>query len=68
MQQLTPEALETIAQSLPIQHISHSAIRQYLTSENLFYKRYVRSEFDEKGKPSMMIGKAVHYAIEQFHG
>lgn len=40
---------------LPIKHLSYSAIRTYLSSENLFFKKYVRLEFDEKGKPAMMV-------------
>lgn len=51
---------------LPVSHLSYSAIRAYQQSENLFYKRYVRREFDDQEKPSMLIGKAAHETIEKF--
>jgi hypothetical protein len=51
---------------LPIRHLSYSAIRSFLQSENLFFKRYVRLEFDNKEKPSMLIGKAGHETIEKY--
>lgn len=52
---------------LPIKHLSYSAIRCYLSSENLFYKKYVRLEFDEKGKPAMIVGNAAHEAFEEMY-
>ena len=51
---------------LPVRHLSFSAIRTFLNSENMFFKRYVRQEFDEKGKPAMMVGNAVHKALEEY--
>lgn len=52
---------------LPIKHLSYSAIRCYLSSENLFFKKYVRLEFDEKGKPAMIVGNAAHEVFEQIY-
>lgn len=52
---------------LPIKHLSYSAIRCYLSSENLFFKKYVRLEFDEKGKPAMIVGNAAHEAFEKLY-
>lgn len=51
---------------LPVRHLSYSAIRSFLQSENLFFKKYVRCEFDEIGQPSMMVGKAAHETTEKF--
>jgi hypothetical protein len=51
---------------LPVRHLSPSSIRAFLQSENLFFKKYVRLEFDEKGKPSMLVGKAAHETVEIF--
>jgi len=51
---------------LPVRHLSYSAIRSFLQSENLFFKRYVRLEFDNKEKPSMLVGKAAHETTEKF--
>lgn len=51
---------------LPVRHLSYSAIRSFLQSENLFFKRYVRLEFDTKEKPSMLVGKAAHETTEKF--
>ena len=38
-----------------------------MTSENLFFKRYVRLEFDFRGKPALLIGKAAHETIEHIY-
>jgi len=38
-----------------------------MSSENLFFKRYVRLEFDFKEKPAMLIGKAAHETIEKIY-
>lgn len=53
---------------LPVRHLSYSAIRSFLQSENLFIKKYIRREFDEIEKPVFLIGKAVHSALENYHG
>ena len=53
---------------LPIRHLSYSAIRAISQSQNLFTKKYIRREFDEKEKPVFLIGKAVHSALEKYHG
>lgn len=52
---------------LPVRHLSFSAIRSFLQSENMFFKRYVRLEFDVKEKPAMLIGKAAHETIERIY-
>lgn len=52
---------------LPVRHLSYSAIRSFLSSENMFFKRYVRLEFDQKEKPAMLIGKAAHETIEHIY-
>jgi len=51
---------------LPIKHISVSAIREFLTNQQSFYKKYIRLEFDNSTAPSLLIGKAVHSALEKY--
>lgn len=51
---------------LIVKRLSYSAMRQFLTSENLFIKKYVRLEFDEQGKPAMMVWNAGHKALELY--
>jgi hypothetical protein len=40
-------------------------MRQFMSSENLFFKKYIRFEFDEQEHPAMLIGKAVHKGLEK---
>ena len=53
-------------ESLPIRHLSVSAIRNFLTNEQDFFKKYIRLEFDNSTAPSLMIWKAVHVALEYY--
>ena len=53
--------------ALPIRHLSVSAIRNFLTNEQDFFKKYVRLEFDNSTSPALMVGKSVHAALESFY-
>ena len=49
-----------------VRHLSMSAIRNYLTDRQSFFRRYVRLEFDEKESPPLIEGKAVHAVLEGY--
>lgn len=55
-------------EALPIKHLSVSAIREFLTNRQSFYKKYVRLEFNFKTGVSLLRGKAVHAALEYYRG
>lgn len=50
--------------SLPIEHLSYSAMRTYLTNPWLFRKRYILGLYDFKASPAMYEGKAGHKYVE----
>jgi RecB family exonuclease len=52
--------------NFPVPHLSMSAIRNYLTDRQSFFRRYVRWEFDEKASPALVEGKAIHFILEEF--
>lgn len=49
-----------------VRHLSMSAIRNYLTDRQSFFRRYVRLEFDEKESSALIEGKAVHAVLEGY--
>lgn len=51
-------------QQLPIEHLSYSATRTFLTNPWLFRKRYILGLYDFKTSPSMAEGKSCHKYIE----
>lgn len=51
----------------PVKHLSFSAVTEYLTCRQLFYKKYVRWEFDSKTWLGTVIGNGVHFCVEQFY-
>ena len=60
MIKFTPEQIE----KFPVNHLSFSAIRSYMTDRQMFYKRYLRMEFDDVAGPSLFQGKAFHLGLE----
>lgn len=60
MIKFTPEQIA----NFPVSHLSFSAIRCYMADRQLFFKRYIRFEFEDFTSPSMLEGKAYHKALE----
>ena len=60
MIKFTPEQIA----NFPVSHLSFSAIRCYMADRQLFFKRYIRLEFEDFTSPSMLEGKAYHKALE----
>lgn len=60
MIKFTPQQIE----QFPVVHLSFSAIRCYMSDRQLFFKRYIRKEFEDFSSPSMLEGKAYHRALE----
>lgn len=60
MIKFTPEQIA----NFPVAHLSFSAIRCYMSDRQLFFKRYIRFEFEDFTSPSMLEGKAYHKALE----
>jgi hypothetical protein len=52
--------------NFPVPYLSMSAIRNYLTDRQSFFRRYVRLEFDEKESPALLEGKTLHAIIEGY--
>lgn len=59
---LSPEQIA----NFPVQHISASAIRSYLTDRQSFFKRYVRLEFEMTKGPSLIEGSLFHSVLELY--
>lgn len=60
MIKFTPEQIK----KFPVAHLSFSAIRCYMTNRQLFYKRFIRQEYDDRTGPSLIEGKAYHKGLE----
>jgi len=60
MIKFTPEQIA----NFHVAHLSFSAIRCYMADRQLFFKRYIRLEFEDFTSPSMLEGKAYHKALE----
>lgn len=52
---------------LPIKHWSHSSLMSFLRNPLAWYKRYVEEIYDTPTTPSSVVGRAGHYALEQFY-
>lgn len=52
--------------NFPVNHISVSAIRQYLTCRQWFFKRYVRLEFDSKKGAALLEWNLFHAVLELY--
>lgn len=58
-------AKETIAQALPVSHLSFSSMKTYCQDQQAFYRGYILGERDDfETKPSFVIWSAVHAGIE----
>lgn len=53
--------------NFPIQHISFSAIRSFLTDRNIFKKRYILLQYDNKTFPAIEEGRAAHYFFQKYY-
>lgn len=51
-------------QTVRVQHCSYSSITTYIKDQYEWYDKYVNRNFNRPDKPSTMIGKACHEAIE----
>lgn len=51
---------------LPV-HLSFSAVKQYCSDRQLFYKGYVLYEWDENKWFNTLVGSGVHKVIEEFY-
>jgi hypothetical protein len=51
----------------PIQHWSHSSLMSFLRNPLAWYKQYVEEIYDTPSTPASVIGRAGHYALEQFY-
>ncbi len=49
-----------------VRHLSPSAIRNYLTDRQSFFRRYVRLEFESKDSPALLEGKGLHAVLEGY--
>ena len=58
---------DQLRQTLPIEHISYSAIRCFCNNQQDFFKRYILRIYDEKTSPSMLTGKAAHKALDVYY-
>lgn len=54
-------------QNFPVAHLSYSAIREYCHDRQMFYKKYIRLEFDDSSNPSFFEGRAVHKLMEAYY-
>lgn len=52
--------------NLPV-HLSFSAIKEYCSDRQLFYKKYVLREWDEAKWFNTIVGSGVHQVIEDFY-
>lgn len=52
---------------IPVDHLSYSAIRQFLANEIIFKKTYIEGRWDRKEHPSSMVGTAFHLALENYY-
>lgn len=51
----------------PIKHWSHSSLMAFLRNPLAWYKRYVELIYDNPSGPAAAVGKAGHFALEQFY-
>jgi hypothetical protein len=50
----------------PIQHLSYSALRLYLTDKRAFHKTYIRKEYDLTQSPALLEGSVFHKMLEEY--
>lgn len=50
--------------SLPIEHLSYSALRTFCSNPWLFKKHYILNLYDDKKTPSMLVGSGFHKFCE----
>jgi DNA segregation ATPase FtsK/SpoIIIE, S-DNA-T family len=51
----------------PIKHWSHSSLMAFLRNPLAWYKRYVEEVQDTPSTPASAVGRAGHFALEQFY-
>lgn len=60
---LTQDQIE----NFPCAHLSVSSMKQYMSDPQMFFKRYVRLEFEQEQGPAAVEGKACHSILEAFY-
>jgi len=58
---------DQLRQTLPIEHISYSALKCFCNNQQDFFKRYILRIYDEKVSPSMIVGKGAHKALDTYY-
>lgn len=53
-------------ENFPVSHLSVSSIRQYMTDRQMFFRRYIRLEFDDKKNPALIEGSLFHLMLESY--
>lgn len=53
--------------SLPIEHLSYSAMRLYCANQQQFFKNYVLGLWDYKSSVVALVGKAFHKTMESYY-
>lgn len=53
--------------SLPIDHLSFSAMRSYCANQQQFFKNYILGIWDNKSSVVMLIGKGFHKTMEHYY-
>ncbi len=53
--------------NFPVQHFSQSSIKCYMEDRQIFFKRYIRYEFDISTGPALIEGSTVHKILEMFY-
>ncbi len=51
----------------PIKHWSHSSLTSFLRNPLAWYKRYVEEVHDTPSNPASIVGRAGHFALENFY-
>lgn len=53
--------------SLPIEHLSYSALRCYCSNQQQFFKNYILGLWDRKSSVVALVGKGFHKAMEVYY-
>lgn len=51
----------------PIQHLSFSALKTYLSNPAGFYRQYVLKQYDNDLSPAALVGRTIHKQMESFY-
>lgn len=59
--------MDNILEQLPIEHLSYSALKLFVSNPWQFKKNYILGLWDYKSSPSAIVGKATHKALEVYY-